>query len=84
MAAGIRVIAGRKSVQPKLGEALKSRNHSLDHLFSSKALMLEEKKKKKKKDDLSDSEDEEDRVEEGDNCYVERVGVSHVLSHMFS
>ena len=73
IAGAFRVVAGRKSIAPKLGECLKARNHSLDHLFSAKSILIEEKKKKKNSD--SDDEGGEDLVDEG--ClYVERVGVS--------
>ena len=65
-------MAGRKSVQPNLGDTLKSRNHSLDHLFSCKTVIIEDKKKNSECD--SDS-DEEDVV---NKSYVERVGVSNV------
>ena len=73
IAGAFRVVAGRKSIEPQLGECLKARNHSLDHLFFAKSILIEEKKKKKNSD--SDDEGGEDLVDEG--ClYVERVGVS--------
>ena len=70
----MRVKAGRKCIEPKLEESLRSRNHSLDDDFSAKALMLEDKKKKKK----GDSSDEESNDEE---CcpFVEKVGVSYLV-----
>ena len=70
----MRVKAGRKCIEPKLEESLRSRNHSLDDDFSAKALMLEDKKKKKK----GDSSDEETNDEE--SCpFVEKVGVSYLV-----
>ena len=71
MAGAIRVVAGRKSIQSNLGDALKTRNHSLDHLFSSKTLNIEIKRNKCE----SDSEDSEGEIHE-EKSYIEKVGVS--------
>ena len=76
VAGAIRVAAGRKSVAPNLAESLKSRNHSLDHMFYAKSLMLEEKKKKKADDESDDESYEEESLEDGNCQYVEKIGVS--------
>ena len=76
VAGAIRVAAGRKSVAPNLAESLKSRNHSLDHMFYAKSLMLEEKKKKKSDNESDDESDEEESSEDGNCQYVEKIGVS--------
>ena len=81
VAGAFRVMAGRHSVEPNLTESLKTRNHSHDHLFCAKTLMLEEKKKRKNSDVESESESEGDETCcEDENCrYVERVGVRLIL-----
>ena len=45
VAAALRVMGGRKIVEPHLADALKSRNHILDDIFSVKKINVEEKKK---------------------------------------
>ena len=73
MAAGIRVVSGRKSVEPNLAESLHSRNHLLDDMFSARVVKMQNKKKK---DD--DIEKDADDYEDNDNEYIEKVGVNIV------
>ena len=63
-------MAGRKSIPSNLGDTLKTRNHSLDHLFSSKTLNIEIKRKNSE----SDSEDNENDFNE-EKSYVNKVRV---------
>ena len=71
MAAAIRVVSGRKSVEPNLAESLHSRNHLLDDMFSARVVKMQNKKKK---DD--DIEKDADDYEDNDNEYIEKVGVN--------
>ena len=73
MAAAIRVVSGRKSVEPNLAESLHSRNHLLDDMFSARVVKMQNKKKK---DD--DIEKDADDYEDNDNEYIEKVGVNIV------
>ena len=70
VAGAFRVMAGRKSIPSNLGDTLKTRNHSLDHLFSSKTLNIEIKRKNSE----SDSEDNENDFNE-EKSYVNKVRV---------
>ena len=73
MAAAIRVVSGRKSVEPNLAESLHSRNHLLDDMFSARVVKMQNKKKK---DD--DIEKDADDYEDNDNEYIEKVGVNMI------
>ena len=76
VAAAIRVVGGRKSVEPNLAENLHTRNHLLDDLFSAHLVKMEEKKKKKDESDI-DTDDEVDGTD-GSISYVEKVGVGFI------
>ena len=79
VAGAIRVVAGRKSVEPNLADDLHARNHILDDMFSARKILIEEKKKKKDDDDEDSDCDSLGQDLEGDdsNCrYVEKIGVS--------
>ena len=82
VAGAIRVIAGRKSIEPNLPDSLQTRNHLLDDMFSARTIRVEEKKKKK---DDADSDSSEDDLDGDDaSChYVEKVGVSDVQPAYF-
>ena len=73
------MVAGRKSIPSNLEDALKTRNHSLDHLFSSKTLNIEIKRKISE----SDSEDNENDFNE-EKSYVNKVGVRTWFLKMWS
>ena len=79
VAGAIRVIAGRKSIEPNLPNSLQTRNHLLDDMFSARTILVEEKKKKKKDDADSECSSEDDLGGDDASCrYVEKVGVSDV------
>ena len=46
IAAAVRVVAGRRSVETDFSQALVDRNHCLDHFFDAKEVMMKEKPKK--------------------------------------
>ena len=65
----MRIVGGRKSVEPNLAESLYARNHLLDDMFSVRILKMEDKKKKN--DDIESETDDDE-----DNGYIEKVGVN--------
>ena len=73
VAGALRVMAGRKSVEPNLTQALHARNHQLDDLFETSKLIMKHKKK----------EEEKSNEETQDDGYslVEHVGVYNFFKH---
>ena len=62
IAAAVRVVAGRRSVETDFSQALVDRNHCLDNFFDAKEVMMKEKPKKKKNKPKKSKEKKNDEV----------------------
>ena len=58
VAGAFRVIAGRKSVESNLSEALVKRNHELDHFFTVKEFVMHSKKNEQNDETVHDDSEE--------------------------
>ena len=67
-------MGGRKIVEPHLADALKSRNHILDDIFSVKKINVEVKNKAA--EDTEESSTPDDLIDSDGRHIVEKVGVS--------